>query len=367
MTMVSEPGAVGGSSCPSATNNTTKDKVVRIGNGTGMSESFPGNLPTEIHNRIANRSSFTGGTGGTGVIGAMPFSRSVGYKSKSSDLSNGSGCKVSVSDVGNGAVHPHNWTYAPPPLQGRPRRSPPLSAVAPGTDPGFLMRHRRSAFACDNESNEKPSTNAPKSGVATNVFVPLAILLWYLLGVISIASSKVLLSSHDVPPLLLTLQQLMIGMTMLRTLLGMQQATCEDWDCGVQGNRSDAGVCRTFGRVQPIPMQGGASGGGGGDAFNATTLETTARMFKRKSSDSKADETQYGIVSAIISLILPNAYKHHIHAQLLLAAIYFALGFLFTNYGFQSGSPAFVETVKAAEPITSATTAVVWGIERLGK
>eukprot|EP00584_Thalassiosira_punctigera_P016266 CAMPEP_0172569074 /NCGR_PEP_ID=MMETSP1067-20121228/122111_1 /TAXON_ID=265564 ORGANISM="Thalassiosira punctigera, Strain Tpunct2005C2" /NCGR_SAMPLE_ID=MMETSP1067 /ASSEMBLY_ACC=CAM_ASM_000444 /LENGTH=116 /DNA_ID=CAMNT_0013360821 /DNA_START=1 /DNA_END=347 /DNA_ORIENTATION=+ len=57
----------------------------------------------------------------------------------------------------------------------------------------------------------------------------------------------------------------------------------------------------------------------------------------------------------------------HIHKQLLLAAIYFALGFLLTNYGFQSAEAAFVETIKAAEPFTSATVAVVWGIERLGK
>jgi drug/metabolite transporter (DMT)-like permease len=59
--------------------------------------------------------------------------------------------------------------------------------------------------------------------------------------------------------------------------------------------------------------------------------------------------------------------KPHIDTQLLLSAIYFTLGFLFTNYGFRSGSAAFVETIKAAEPITSASTAVAWGIERLGK
>ncbi|KAL7465154.1 hypothetical protein ACHAXS_005491 [Conticribra weissflogii] len=63
----------------------------------------------------------------------------------------------------------------------------------------------------------------------------------------------------------------------------------------------------------------------------------------------------------------PKKTLTHLHTQLFLAAIYFALGFLITNYGFQAGSAAFVETVKAAEPITSATTAVAWGIERLGK
>lgn len=51
--------------------------------------------------------------------------------------------------------------------------------------------------------------------------------------------------------------------------------------------------------------------------------------------------------------------------DLVLAGVYFALGFAATNLSFSGASPSFVETVKAAEPITSAATAVAWGIEVL--
>jgi hypothetical protein len=49
-----------------------------------------------------------------------------------------------------------------------------------------------------------------------------------------------------------------------------------------------------------------------------------------------------------------------------MAGVYFCLGFLFTNICFQISSAAFVETIKAAEPITSAVIAVMWGIEVMG-
>lgn len=54
-----------------------------------------------------------------------------------------------------------------------------------------------------------------------------------------------------------------------------------------------------------------------------------------------------------------------ISSNLVMAGIFFALGFLATNAGFLSSSAAFVETIKAAEPITSAVVAVIWGIETL--
>jgi drug/metabolite transporter (DMT)-like permease len=51
--------------------------------------------------------------------------------------------------------------------------------------------------------------------------------------------------------------------------------------------------------------------------------------------------------------------------DLILAGAFFCFGFLATNYSFQKSSAAFVETIKAAEPITSAATAVAWGIETI--
>lgn len=54
-----------------------------------------------------------------------------------------------------------------------------------------------------------------------------------------------------------------------------------------------------------------------------------------------------------------------VSSNLVLAGVCFAMGFLATNSGFLAGGAAFVETVKAAEPITSATVAVMWRIETL--
>ena len=51
--------------------------------------------------------------------------------------------------------------------------------------------------------------------------------------------------------------------------------------------------------------------------------------------------------------------------DLVLSGVFFAMGFAGTNLSFSGASAAFVETVKAAEPITSAATAVLWGIEVL--
>jgi drug/metabolite transporter (DMT)-like permease len=53
--------------------------------------------------------------------------------------------------------------------------------------------------------------------------------------------------------------------------------------------------------------------------------------------------------------------------QLTLTSVYFAFGFLLTNVGFMMGSAAVVETIKAAEPITSASVAAIWGIEHPGR
>ena len=43
------------------------------------------------------------------------------------------------------------------------------------------------------------------------------------------------------------------------------------------------------------------------------------------------------------------------------------MGFYCTNLGFQAASAAFVETIKASEPITSAVLAVAWGLEILNR
>jgi drug/metabolite transporter (DMT)-like permease len=53
------------------------------------------------------------------------------------------------------------------------------------------------------------------------------------------------------------------------------------------------------------------------------------------------------------------------HPSLVWAALFFGAGFLLTNLGFSGAPASFVETIKASEPITSATVAVWWRIESL--
>lgn len=58
---------------------------------------------------------------------------------------------------------------------------------------------------------------------------------------------------------------------------------------------------------------------------------------------------------------LPSRWPTHLRRT----AVCFALGFLATNYGFSGTAVSMVETVKAAEPITSAIVAVSFGIDTL--
>ena len=54
--------------------------------------------------------------------------------------------------------------------------------------------------------------------ISTFVSLGVAVLLWYLLGVVSIGTTKLLLN-HGVPPLYLTLQQLVLGSNLLQFVL----------------------------------------------------------------------------------------------------------------------------------------------------
>ena len=216
------------------------------------------------------------------------------------------------------------------------------------------LRPVGSTYTDPSYANSSPRSinTSPKSHKNSNSFpIPIAILLWYLLGVISIATSKILLSNNNVPPLVLTVQQLIIGMTFLRLLLELQ--TSGDVEKDVQFRRG----------VQPVPLQ---HRDGSNDIINMNSSpEKCESGMQNKVIQSKATKHNMGLLSSLHALT-NSSIPTHIHNQLFLAAIYFAIGFLLTNIGFQSGSAAFVETVKAAEPFTSASVAVLWGIERLG-
>jgi drug/metabolite transporter (DMT)-like permease len=141
---------------------------------------------------------------------------------------------------------------------------------------------------------------------------------------LSISTTKVLLV-QGTPPLLLTIQQLLIGSTVLRALISWRQQTG-----GSSKNNKDEQ------KLMLDDLEQGAS-----NRISNHTITTT--VSQKKSPIALWQEAPY----------------------LVGAGVCFTLGFLATNFGFQASSASFVETIKAAEPLTSAGLAVGFGLEAL--
>jgi len=142
--------------------------------------------------------------------------------------------------------------------------------------------------------------------------LPSAVLIWYILGVLSISTTKILLTNYEtigITPSILTLQQLFIGMIVLRLWI---------WK-------------------------------------------------------TKSDTTSYPIIhfKKIISIAYNGNKKDNInndtfgYFELFSSGIFFTLGFLFTNLSFSAADASFVETIKASEPISSASLSVLWKLETM--
>jgi drug/metabolite transporter (DMT)-like permease len=131
------------------------------------------------------------------------------------------------------------------------------------------------------------------------ILVP--VILWYILGVLSISTTKIILTDYEhigITPLFITVQQLLIGIFFLRLWI----------------------FCKN--RVPPYPIP-----------------------FRKMLSLRKANSDYLGYV------------------QLFLSATFFSLGFWLTNLSFAGADASFVETIKASEPISSASLAVWYGLE----
>lgn len=210
----------------------------------------------------------------------------------------------------------------------------------------------------------------------------LAVVLWYSLGVISISTSKLLLLKSKLPPgsnryyqhvggvapLVLTLQQLLLGITFLRFLLSIR--------------------CLQSPGIQPLaslcgPDSSSTSSSSTASSMGGSSLRTRRRWLASKDV-SRYEQCLLHCVSSggtpsycsfscshhhhllCISLQTLIMLMQHSHTRYLcLAGFCFSLGFFCTNLGFESSSAAFVETIKASEPITSAVLAVTWGLEVL--
>jgi hypothetical protein len=193
----------------------------------------------------------------------------------------------------------------------------------------------------------------------------VAVLLWYSLGVVSISTSKLLLTPYQwpseqpvldddhinnstqhyahylqhiggVPPLWLTLQQLLLGSTFLRFLLSINFLNSPG--------------------LHPIE-----------------TILAVAKVSHPHDYYKNEPQLLYNVLWLRTSSPQKTLIDHHVVKKsslttlwyLIKAGICFSMGFLTTNLAFGAASPTFVETVKAAEPITSAILAVAWKIDTM--
>jgi hypothetical protein len=133
--------------------------------------------------------------------------------------------------------------------------------------------------------------------------LPIAIVAWYIVGVVSIVTTKVLLTDWQVPPLVVTFQQLSSGSCVLWLYLLVFQGGAQPWPWdNMKGNKSSSSLC-----------------------IDVAPVDTTAIVGK-------------------------TPMRHY---DFILAGLFNALDFLASNTAFSQSAASFVETVKASEPITT--------------
>ncbi len=145
-----------------------------------------------------------------------------------------------------------------------------------------------------------------KKDFSSKLQISAAVLLWYLLGVISISTTKIILTDYSVAgmtPLILTMQQFVIGIIFLRGWIYVRNGELP----------------------YPIPMR---------------------KIRFSQQNRNNAESVGYD--------------------KLIASSTFFTMGFLLTNLSFSGADASFVETVKASEPISSACLAFLWGIEKMG-
>jgi hypothetical protein len=131
--------------------------------------------------------------------------------------------------------------------------------------------------------------------------LPMAIIAWYIVGVVSIVTTKVLLTDWQVPPLVVTFQQLSSGSCVLWLYLLVFQGGAQPWPWdNIQGKKSSSSLC-----------------------IDAGPVDTNISKMPMR------------------------------HYDFILAGLFNALDFLASNTAFSQSAASFVETVKASEPITT--------------
>jgi hypothetical protein len=131
----------------------------------------------------------------------------------------------------------------------------------------------------------------------------VAILAWYIVGLLAIVTTKLLLMEWRIPPLLLTFQQLIIGSHLLKLRLLFTKEGIAAWPWNTSSKNPHVLIAE-----QPAPTGG---------------------------------------------------------LDFLLTGLFNALDLLASNAAFATSAASFVETIKSSDPISTTAVALVWKVDRL--
>ncbi|GKY92271.1 hypothetical protein MPSEU_000198200 [Mayamaea pseudoterrestris] len=161
----------------------------------------------------------------------------------------------------------------------------------------------------------------------------VALLVWYIVGLGAIVTTKILLTEWNVPPLLLTLQQFIVASQLLKLRLLLSKSGIAPWPWNNESKhqlQSNA--------ASPASLN-----------MNATEISLT------NSSSNSMEHTNLSTSDTSTSGSM----------DFLLTGLFNSLDLLATNVAFATSAASFVETIKSADPITTTAVALIWKVDRL--
>jgi drug/metabolite transporter (DMT)-like permease len=186
-------------------------------------------------------------------------------------------------------------------------------------------------------SQAKNYSHQYKAGVDTfldKLIVVVALMAWYGISVFSIVTTKILVQNWNCPPLVLTVQQLILGTLLLRFVLFLRDGAIQPWPWDI----TSTGV--TISSMNDPP---------------SNEFPQHAKSFESPRAATMANE------------LLLDRMKRQLpwlkHPNFVLSGVFNSCDFLATNFAFSLSSAHFVETIKASEPITTTAIALFWKVD----
>lgn len=170
----------------------------------------------------------------------------------------------------------------------------------------------RKEAAPTGSNKDESSSEEARSQWKRRFTLSATILVWYSLGVSAIVTTKTLVQEWSCPPLMLTVQQMVLASIIIRIVISVRD-----------------------GVPQPLP-------------------------WEQQSHSNKQDET-----SELWHDKLQRYLPWLAHSSFVLVGVFNALDFLSSNFAFSFSNANFVEAVKSSDPITTATIAVIGKVDQI--